>query len=379
MDMNKDIKMTIMKKSFAFTLTESLIMVAIVGVIATITMVSLSGLKPNKDKMLLQKAYRSTLSVVSVLANDPVAYPQLSSASLEHVFNLSKHVQFAINYDLQTKWTDDGLNNEPGVPISNLSFMCYDESLCEQENTFPLHTGLTIFTDFTGLSTSTSTVDEMPFTLHTGFITLPIKTSSTESGTSSSALPDEGISISTATGSGSPTGGGNSGVDDESSGSGNSFFLPNIGSAAANIVNGELTITPASAVLTNRDVPSRDTGKYTSTNKFAYLFADKMVAQTSTSSINKPSCSGNACSFVTPDGMTWTVTDNFKNGDTTSTATIEVDINGSKGPNKAYDSSNPTSVKTPDRFTFFVLASGQVVVQSNDAVAVKYLKSRESK
>ncbi len=355
MDMNKDIKMTIMRKSFAFTLTESLIMVAIVGVIATITMVSLSGLKPNKDKMLLQKAYRSTLSVVSVLANDPVAYPQLSSASLEHVFGFSKHMMFGLGADplLTTPITEDPFTCDPGVPTLN-----------------------SMKTSFEKGDSDYLTAEKLTAILDSG--------SSSDSGSGSgSDVADDKIGISTATGSGSPAGGGNSGVDDESSsgsGSGNNFFLPNIGSSSSsNATAGEITITPASATLTNRDVPSRDTGKYTSTNKFAYLFADKMVAQTSASSINKPSCSGNACSFVTPDGMKWTVTDNFKAGDTTSTATVEVDINGSKGPNKAYDSANPTSVKTPDRFTFVVRANGQVVVQSTDAVAVKYLQSRESK
>ena len=68
----------------AFTLSESLIMMAIVGVIAVITLVSLSGLKPNKDKMLLQKAHRATLEAVAEFANDSVAYPPLKTSDASY-------------------------------------------------------------------------------------------------------------------------------------------------------------------------------------------------------------------------------------------------------------------------------------------------------
>ena len=75
--------------------------------------------------------------------------------------------------------------------------------------------------------------------------------------------------------------------------------------------------------------------------------------------------------------MSWTVTDNFSAGNVNSTATIKVDINGDKKPNKAYNPDKPTEVKTPDQFTFTVRANGQVTVPANDAVAQKYLQSRK--
>lgn len=340
---------TMMKKSFAFTLTESLIMVAIVGVIATITMVSLSGLKPNKDKMLLQKAYRSTLSIVSELTNDTVAYPPLSSASIEYIFSLPKQIMFAAS----------GLPDLNGP--TQTTAITEDPWSCELPgpNTgFPNKTNIDLTGKFTG--------------------TIGCNTDITPGGTDT---PDDGTGISTATGSGAPAGGGNSGVA-SNDGSSRDYFLPDIGSSSSSSTTsaaGQLTVTPASATLTNRDVPSRDSGKYSSENKFAYMFADRMVAQAASASTSKFTCTKNVCTFITPDGMNWIVTDNFKAGDTSSTATIQVDINGSKGPNKPYNSSNPTSVKTPDQFTFVVRASGQVVVQSDDAVAVKYLQSRDNK
>ena len=158
-----------------------------------------------------------------------------------------------------------------------------------------------------------------------------------------------------------PTGGGHS-----------DSVLPNIGSAGETTTSGNVKITPASAVLTDRSVPTRDSGKYTSENKFAYLFAH--IMQPSGKDI---SCNNKVCTFNTSDGMSWTVTDNFSAGNVNSTATIKVDINGDKKPNKAYNPDKPTEVKTPDQFTFTVRANGQVTVPANDAVAQKYLQSRK--
>ena len=158
-----------------------------------------------------------------------------------------------------------------------------------------------------------------------------------------------------------PTGGGHS-----------DSVLPNIGSAGETTTSGNVKITPASAVLTDRSVPTRDSGKYTSANKFAYLFAH--IMQPSGKDI---SCNNKVCTFNTSDGMSWTVTDNFSAGNVNSTATIKVDINGDKNPNKAYNPDKPTEVKTPDQFTFTVRANGQVTVPANDAVAQKYLQSRK--
>lgn len=252
----------------AFTLSESLIMMAIVGVIAVITMVSLSSLKPNKDKMLLQKAYSATLTAVAEITNDPVAYPPLKETAcningLNVFFAVRKHVQLAGSLEPET---------EPHTDI----------------------------------------------------------------------------------------------------------LLPDVGTAGDAAQSSNVTPTKASLVLTDRSIPTRDTGKYTSTNKFAYLFANKMVYQ----KINKNggdllTCTNNACSFKTNDGISWTVTDNFKENDASSTSTVLVDINGAKGPNKAYNSSKPNAA--PDRFTFTIKANGQVTVSETDVFAQKYLKTRDSK
>lgn len=320
-----------MNKIKAFTLTESLIMIAIVGVIATITMVSLAGLKPNKDKMLLQKAYRTTMSVVAELTNDPVAYPPLKSA---YNFKIEKQMFLAAlnNPYLTTKYTDQ------------------------------------LSTRMTGDTTEI-----------TGNISLP--------GNRTTNIGNIGSGSGSVSGSSSDNGSTrvNDGItiDTDKSHSNSGFVLPDIGTSSTGPAStgnsaANVTITKASAALTDRSIPARDSGKYTSTNKFAYLFANKLIVNQS-SAHSSLSCSGAACTFRTNDGMSWTVTDGFKANDANSTSTVVVDINGSRGPNKSYNASNPNEVKTPDRFTFTIRANGQVVVPSTDAVALKYLSTRGNK
>lgn len=338
----------------AFTLSESLIMMAIVGVIAVITLVSLSGLKPNKDKLLLQKAHRATLEAVAEIANDTVAYPPLQSADASFrgylLFAARRQVEMALfTPDLTHAITDEELDctiyGTPGGspnPTAPLQLMCAKIDANGNHVTRLNSDGLIEFVYTTDCKKTLPKLTLDPID--------PIDTSTlnVDTGNNTTGIPK-------------PTGGGHS-----------DSVLPNIGSAGEATTSGNVKITPASAVLTDRSVPKRDSGKYTSANKFAYLFAH--IMQPSGKDI---SCSNKVCTFNTSDGMSWTVTDNFSAGNVNSTATIKVDINGDKKPNKAYNPDKPTEVKTPDQFTFTVRANGQVTVPANDAVAQKYLQSRK--
>lgn len=335
----------------AFTLSESLIMMAIVGVIAVITLVSLSGLKPNKDKLLLQKAHRATLEAVAEIANDTVAYPPLQSADASFrghlLFAARRQVEMALfTPDLTQAITGDGVDctiyGTPGGDTVPKQLMCSKLDANGNPVTRLNSDGLIDFVYTTDCKTITAKLTLDPID--------PIDTSTlnVDTGNNTTGIPK-------------PTGGGHS-----------DSVLPNIGSAGEATTSGNVKITPASAVLTDRSVPTRDSGKYTSANKFAYLFAH--IMQPSGKDI---SCNNKVCTFNTSDGMSWTVTDNFSAGNVNSTATIKVDINGDKKPNKAYNPDKPTEVKTPDQFTFTVRANGQVTVPVNDAVAQKYLQSRK--
>ncbi len=340
----------------AFTLSESLIMMAIVGVIAVITLVSLSGLKPNKDKLLLQKAHRATLEAVAEIANDTVAYPPLQSADASFrghlLFAARRQVEMALfTPDLTHAITDEEVDctiyGTPGGdpnPTVPKQLMCLKIDANGNPVTRLNSDGMIDFVYTTNCKNTTKlTLDPLdPLD--------PIDTSTlnVDTGNNTTGIPK-------------PTGGGHS-----------DSVLPNIGSVGETTTSGNVKITPASAVLTDRSVPKRDSGKYTSENKFAYLFAH--IMQPSGKDI---SCNNKVCTFNTSDGMSWTVTDNFSAGNVNSTATIKVDINGDKKPNKAYNPDKPTEVKTPDQFTFTVRANGQVTVPANDAVAQKYLQSRK--
>ena len=340
----------------AFTLSESLIMMAIVGVIAVITLVSLSGLKPNKDKLLLQKAHRATLEAVAEIANDTVAYPPLQSADASFrghlLFAARRQVEMALfTPDLTQAITDDKLDctiygTPGGAPTAPKQLMCRKEDANGNPVTYLNSNGLIDFVYTTDCKKNPPKLTLDPLD--------PVDTSTRGGDTVVDNTP-------TPTGTLKPTGGGHS-----------DSVLPNIGSAGETTTSGNVKITPASAVLTDRSVPTRDSGKYTSANKFAYLFAH--IMQPSGKDI---SCNNTVCTFNTSDGMSWTVTDNFSAGNVNSTATIKVDINGDKKPNKAYNPDKPTEVKTPDQFTFTVRANGQVTVPANDAVAQKYLQSRK--
>ena len=348
----------------AFTLSESLIMMAIVGVIAVITLVSLSGLKPNKDKMLLQKAHRATLEAVAEIANDAVAYPPLKSADLRYrenlLFAVRRQVQLALfTPDLTQAITDSGLDCTIYGPTGGGLTGGFTGKVT---NTGGAYTLMCMKTDANGNPIETTNSDGIIDFVYTTDCpkvtttknTITIKTGLTPiTSTGWDLQPDLTLQ---------PTN--NNGHTDS--------VLPNIGSAGETKASGNVTITPASAVLTDRSVPTRDSGKYTSTNKFAYLFAHTM--QPSGKDI---SCTNNVCTFKTANGMAWTITDGFSASNVNSTATILVDINGDKKPNKAYNPSNPNEVKTPDRFTFTVRANGQVTVPNDDTVAQKYLQSRK--
>ena len=340
-----------MNKMKAFTLTESLIMIAIVGVIATITMVSLAGLKPNKDKMLLQKAYKATMSAVAELTNDPVAYPPLKSAmNQDVVFSLNKQKTLAQLMCL----TDKTRVNADGMIYQEATTNC-KTNLAQMETCFKADENGDCIHD---TNTFISTVKLIN--------TFTIPSTTTDNGGSSTN--SEAI-------------GGNTGVSVGGSNNNGGFVLPDVGTASTGKTgnsSANVTITKASAALTDRSIPTRDTGKYTATNKFAYLFSNKIIANESVSS-SSVSCTGATCNFRTNDGMSWTVTDGFIANNVNSTSTVVVDINGSKGPNKSYNPSKPTEVKTPDRFTFTIRANGQVVIASNDTVAVRYLNNRNYK
>ncbi len=69
-----------MKKN-AFTLAETLVMMAIVGIIAVVTVSGYQKIRPNKDMFMLKKAYDTLSNTVASLANDDILYPEILSVT----------------------------------------------------------------------------------------------------------------------------------------------------------------------------------------------------------------------------------------------------------------------------------------------------------
>lgn len=64
-----------MTKKQAFTLTETLIMIAVIGIIATISVASLKNTRPDKDAFMVRKVYAEISKTVATLASDRELYP----------------------------------------------------------------------------------------------------------------------------------------------------------------------------------------------------------------------------------------------------------------------------------------------------------------
>ena len=86
-----------MKNSkLGFTLVETLVMMAIIGIIATVTVVSLKGMRPDKDKMMIKKAYSTIVQIVDALINDTELYPYAHVAWLTDKLTQTKTVSLAM-------------------------------------------------------------------------------------------------------------------------------------------------------------------------------------------------------------------------------------------------------------------------------------------
>jgi len=64
-----------MKKQKAFTLGEVLIVIGLIGIIATLLLPVLSQMQPDRRKLMFRKAYTTIDRIVTELVNDDVFYP----------------------------------------------------------------------------------------------------------------------------------------------------------------------------------------------------------------------------------------------------------------------------------------------------------------
>ena len=79
----------------AFTMTEALIIIGIIGVIAALSIVAVNTAKPDKDIIMFRRAYSETQKVIRELLTDKELYPKAEVIALN--WNSSKLMSMAIN------------------------------------------------------------------------------------------------------------------------------------------------------------------------------------------------------------------------------------------------------------------------------------------
>ena len=323
----------------AFTLVETLIMVAVVGIIAVITVVSLKNMSPDKDAVLVRKAYTEMSKAVATLVNDEQLYP---SAKVTYNFkdnglNDIFHSIAALGGPQQEHALDDDLWNASGcVLTTSYSSNSNYNGVIPEDIADDCHgTSIESFCLRKGGS-----MDYNTCTCH-----YPEPDSSNNSSNANIGSSSDSSNIS----------------PDNASDPGSGTFTTSSASVSSGMSGGDLggltsNLKSASNVLGDNTVRN-GASAYNSNNKFAYNFAKLFDTRSS-------SCSGNYCKFTTPDGMAWKVTDNFRNGG--GNASIDVDIyNNGKDSNTYY---------------FLVDAGGKISIDGNKSTAVKareYLSSRK--
>ena len=78
-----------MKKKNGFTLAEVLVTLGIIGVIATIMLPALNNAQPNKEMVMLKKAYYNVSRIVTELINDEDFYPERDEENLSGFSNVT--------------------------------------------------------------------------------------------------------------------------------------------------------------------------------------------------------------------------------------------------------------------------------------------------
>lgn len=360
-----------MIKRHAFTLTETLIMVAVIGIIAVISAISLKNIQPDKDTVMVRKAYSEASKAVATLINDQELYPY-AEVSLKNKNDillatvLQRSLAAActgLNCPDQTTKIDDEMFSNGSCTIiyrpSSSGTSSYNNTLHEwASHCYMLASGNKCVEGSQG--NGYYCFEDCSEGCDTGYTynetTKTCEPSSSSSGSSSSSsggpLPPIGSSSNN-----------NTNASDLSKKTGNS--------SSSNLKDGSyddtnysgtsttstVALNPHGTVFLNTKVMNGATG-YTSENKFAYNFAGLFKT-------NNRVCNGSVCTFTTEDGMDWTVTDGFQSGNANTFATIQVDVNGAgTQPNSAND-------LNPDIFTFKVDPSGQITVDGNDKAAEK--------
>lgn len=87
-------------KKFGFTLAEVLISLTIIGVVAAMVAPTISKITPNKDKVMVIKAYKALSDTCRLLINEPGFYLNAATAGFEDT-----EVPYIPEYNDETKYS----------------------------------------------------------------------------------------------------------------------------------------------------------------------------------------------------------------------------------------------------------------------------------
>lgn len=84
-------------KKFGFTLSELIVALGIIGVVAAITMPTLNNLIPDKRKVTVMKAYKTAVEITSEILADPTYYNRRASNGVDFCVGLGCDAQVLDN------------------------------------------------------------------------------------------------------------------------------------------------------------------------------------------------------------------------------------------------------------------------------------------
>lgn len=359
------------KKNLAFTMSEALIVLGIVAVLATLSVIAITNAKPDENIIMYRRAYSNTLKVVQNLMADAQLYPNATTiaGNLTDDKMLQPYSQRLLAlWDIQ-----DGIDGIGSVSSSNAQYeiMCmYDEpnvplyfdngsSYCLNGKA-KCNTGWHL--DSFGGACISDTEDKptttTSFASSIGLIPSYTCTAPCTQPAVCLASPEDMCCDSsckpfcakgTLVGSRCVT-------------------IPPTTSSDLNLNTGGITTDKTDQKYDFSTLATSVFGKGFSDTaittdmlkKYPYLSsatASKKFALSFMSRLNpiSSSVSGNTAKFSTADGMYWIVDDHFN--DSTPYATVTVQIDGENATACYYNSS---SCPAPNKFTFYIEKSGKV-------------------
>lgn len=135
---------------FAFTLSEALIVMGIIAILATLSLTAVSGARPDEEVVMFRKAYSTTVKCIEILLGSGKYYPNanfMSSSSGGGELNKEMPIELAQGFE-DFEITDEAKEVDSGISSSNKFVILFVDQL----NTVGLPT-------FSGSTASFSTGD----------------------------------------------------------------------------------------------------------------------------------------------------------------------------------------------------------------------------